>query len=315
MRTTSGFVSSRRLVACGALLGVACSSTAQPTPAESGKTPSDAGGSAKDFRLLAQGDWQLDPGSEGYFCVRKTIAEDEFVSGFRPISPLGTHHTVLSIDTSTADAGARPPDGTTQCQGVDNSPLLLGGSGVGTTPYEFPPGVAVKLPAGSQILLNIHAFNSSDQPLTGTSGIEGLHLDPSAVEHEAELVEAGKVIGLTVAPGRTTQTGTCTLTKDATIFASNPHMHRLGVHQVARLLPTGGAPVPLVDQDYSFDEQTFHMLPSTVAVHAGDQLEVDCTYENDGADTVVFGQSSKDEMCFAATYVYPPIKQGGFCFQ
>src|SRR5689334_13452522 len=115
--------SSRWSIIGAALLGVACSSAARNAGTQR-SSPSDAGGSGADFRLLAEGDWQLDPGTEDYFCVRKTIEKDEFVGGFRPITPLGTHHTVLSIDTGTADAGARPPDGTTRCLGADNSPEL-----------------------------------------------------------------------------------------------------------------------------------------------------------------------------------------------
>lgn len=298
---------SRSLITAAVLLGTACSSA----------DPESTNGSAStaDFRLLAQGDWQLDPGSEEYFCVRKSIAVDTFVAGFRPISPPGTHHSVLSVVTAAADGGTLAPDGTTPCDATTLGPELLGGSGVGTDAYRFPPGIAVKLEKGSQILLNLHLFNASSNPLRGTSGIEIMPMAPSDVVHEAELVEAGKVVGLTVPPGRTTQTGTCTIAKDIDVFSVTPHMHRLGVHQMARSLPAHGDPTVLVDRDYSFDAQTFSMFEKPVSLHAGDRIEVNCTYENPGATTVVFGQSSHDEMCFAATYLYPPLHQGGFCIQ
>jgi hypothetical protein len=92
-------------------------------------------------------------------------------------------------------------------------------------------------------------------------------------------------------------------------------MHRLGVHQMTRAVPAAGSPTTLVDKDYSFDDQVFTMLTTPVTLHADDQVEVNCTYENPGATTVSFGPSSRDEMCFTATYLYPPMLQGGFCFQ
>ena len=302
------------LVACLFLTAAGCSSSSARSSAAAA-TATDAGTSSVDFRVLAQGDWQLDAGSEGYFCVRKTLPKDTWIAGFRPISPPGTHHTVLSVEGLTGDAGAPKPDGTEPCEAITLGSVLLGGSGVGTAPYLFPEGVAVKIPAGKQILLNLHVFNSSTDPISGTSGIEALEMDEGAVVHEAELVEAGKILGLTVPPGASTQTGTCTLQADVTVFSVGPHMHRLGTHMMTRAVPAHGSPTTLLDRDYSFDDQSFDRLAEPVQLHAGDAIEVNCTYENPQAVTVGFGQSTRDEMCFTATYLYPPLFGGGFCFQ
>ena len=308
-RTQSSSVSSL-LLGCSLFALAGCSSARNASVAAS-----DAGTSASAFSLLAEGDWQLDAGSEGYFCVRKTVTEDTWIAGFRPISPVGTHHTVLSVDGMTGDAGAPKPDGVTQCEAVTLGSVLLGGSGVGTAPYVFPVGVAVKIPKGKQILLNLHVFNASSETLRGTSGIEAMKVDASDVVHEAELVEAGKVIGLTVPPGSSTQTGTCTLRGDVTVFSVGPHMHRLGTHMMTRAVPVSGPPTTLIDRDYSFDDQSFDFLDQPVNLHAGDTIEVNCSYQNPQAITVGFGQSTRDEMCFTATYLYPPLFAGGFCIQ
>ena len=48
-------------------------------------------------------------------------------------------------------------------------------------------------------------------------------------------------------------------------------------------------------------------------LHAGDTIEVNCTYQNPGA-AVGFGESSDSEMCFTGLYWYPPMGIGSFCF-
>jgi Copper type II ascorbate-dependent monooxygenase, C-terminal domain len=43
----------------------------------------------------------------------------------------------------------------------------------------------------------------------------------------------------------------------------------------------------------------------TGAAKKGDQYGVTCTYDNTTSDTVSFGESSTDEMCFGVLYFWP----------
>jgi hypothetical protein len=49
---------------------------------------------------LIAGDWTLEPGTEAYYCVRQTVAEDTWIGAFRPSSSAGTHHGTLSFSDS-----------------------------------------------------------------------------------------------------------------------------------------------------------------------------------------------------------------------
>ena len=115
--------------------------------------PTPDGGSGDRIELLA-GEWSLGGTDEGYVCVRRTMSETVYIREFLPIAPLGTHHTVLTIEN---DSGT--PDGTARCNALTNGPEMIYGSGVGTTALEMPPGVAVKVEAGQQVLLNLHLHN------------------------------------------------------------------------------------------------------------------------------------------------------------
>ncbi len=50
-----------------------------------------------------------------------------------------------------------------------------------------------------------------------------------------------------------------------------------------------------------------------VSLKAGERVEVECSYENPGAEPVPFGDSSLDEMCFAGLYRYPRGEGGMVC--
>jgi hypothetical protein len=212
-------------------------------------------GSSGQWHPLVEADWQLGAGEEGYTCARATITEDIYIDAFRALSPLGTHHTVLSVDRSSSGTA---PDGTFECDAATNGQNMLFGSGVGTLPVEFPEGVAIKIEKGSSLVLNLHLFNVSTDALNDRSGIEVRRVAAQDVVHEAEIVLAGKVSGLIVPPGESTQTGECAMSHDVTLFAVFPHMHQLGAHLKATAEPAGGSPTVLVDAPYSFDDQVYY---------------------------------------------------------
>jgi hypothetical protein len=254
--------------------------------------------------------WNLPAGgADRYRCARKTVAEDLYVRGFRSVSPPGTHHTVLGVDAASG------PDGELDCAAFTLAHRMLFASGVGTDELVLPEGVAIKIPAGTQLLINLHLFNAGDAALEGASGTEVLTVPASEVEQEAELVLAGR-IGFSIpasppgaAPTPFTVTGGCRFARQQTVVTVWPHMHQIGIHMKVTHEPSGAV---WSDAPYSFDEQVNYTIPPTL-VDGGDLVRVDCTYLNDTGQPVPFGDSSEQEMCFAGLYRYPAAGLGGFC--
>jgi hypothetical protein len=242
--------------------------------------------------------------TETYRCVRKTLTEDLYARAFKPLSPLGTHHTVLSLDESPTE-----PDGQTQCGPETNGSVMISASGVGTNELAMPDGVAMHLRAGQQLVLNLHLFNVSDQELTGESGTLVQLTTESEVEHVADGVLAG-TLNLEIPPGRVTQNGSCTRTHDLTLFAVGGHMHQLGIHLKAVAHSSLDGEVILHDAPYSFEEQEVHRIDE-VRMREGDVVDVECTYDNTTNEVVRWGDSSLAEMCFAGLLRYP-AGDGGF---
>ena len=268
----------------------------------------DAAPLPEGWQSLMEGDWTLQPGEEGYYCVYATVPRDLYIKGFRPLIPNGTHHTVLTLYSGST------PDGTARCSVGTNGQSMIYGSGVGSPDFTFPTGVGLHLRAGQRLLLNLHLYNSTDAVLTGRSGTLFQEATAAEIQHEAELVLAGPTITLQVPTGTTTQSGSCRISnitdEPIHVFALSQHMHKLG-RNLRSVVTRGSETFELQDVPYSFESQTFQYKTPEFELRPGDVLTSYCTYENtaqtnppSGA-TVRFGESSDDEMCFTDIFYYP----------
>jgi hypothetical protein len=285
-----------------ALFLIACGGGGSDAPPDDA-TP-DAFVDPDGFQPLLEGDWELAPGEEGYFCIYATVPRDLYIKAFRPLSPIGTHHTVLTTYTS-----ASPPDGTVRCNVGTNGQSMIFGSGVGAPDFAFPPTVGLHFRAGTRLLLNLHLYNASDAPLAGRSGALFLEATEEEVPNLAELVLAGPTVTLSVPPGVSTQTGSCELSnitnQPIQLFALSQHMHKLGTHMKSVITREGSPDIVLQDLPYDFEEQTFHLVEPHIELLPSDRLTTHCTYNNTTGQTVRFGDSSDEEMCFTDLFYYP----------
>jgi hypothetical protein len=259
------------------------------------------------WKSLVQAHWILSANSEQYRCARLTITQDVAVHTFRAVSPLGTHHTLLTVTRQPTE-----PDGLTVCNAGTNAPGMLTGSGVGTNDYTLPDGVAVKLHKGEQLLINLHLFNVSDHEIEGTSGTLVKTMTDDQIMHEAEAILAGPT-SISVPPHsmNVVQSGPCTMTADATLIALGAHAHMHANHIKVTVHSSIAGDVVIHDRDYSFDNQLIYLI-DPIQVKQGDKIETACTYDNTGDKEISFGDSSLAEMCFAGIVRYPPAPTPNF---
>ncbi len=278
----------------------------------------DAPGSMPDapaipagYSKLVGGTWTLTAGQlDTYKCVRLTIPTEMYITNIVAQAPVGTHHTVLSISSSRT-AG---PDGQYDCDVGEIGMQMMYASGVGTDPLDFPTDVGVKIPANTQIHLNLHLFNASDDPISGESAIL-VKSQTTAPPILAEMVFAG-AFGINLPPPMNglppmpqNVSGGCTVETGYNLFAVWPHMHQLATHQKVEL--TRGTTTTLLhDLDFHFDEQAYYLKTPVVQVMPNDRIRVTCTYLNTTGVRVTWGDSSNQEMCFSGFYRYPAINDG-----
>ncbi len=289
----------------------ACGGDDSTPPADSGPGTPDAPAAAADadptapdampgttMRLITA-PYTIAAGDEFYQCTRITATEDMNVTLIAPTAGVGTHHTILAIDPSPSGPG------TGTCQALATDWTVLFASGVGSPSLPMPPGVALPIRAGEEIVFNLHLFNAGETEINGESALDVQVVPTADVDQFAEVVLAGPVTFSIPTGADRHVTGGCTMGGSTNFFAVFPHMHQLGTH-IKVTARQSGSDIVVYDQDYSFSDQQFASwtpLPLT----NGDRINVDCTYNNTTGGSVSFGDSSTQEMCFAISYRYPPL--------
>lgn len=258
--------------------------------ADAGATPTADAGGDQSWAPLVTGDWTLPAGGENSSDNHLIVLDrDIYVGAIRPIEPVGTHHTVLSIEGGSG---------------------IIYASGVGTNAVTFPEGVGLKLAQGTRLNLELHIFNPSGDAISGTSGIEIVEVAEADVIHEADLFLPGP-FAFQLPPGQETVTsGTCAIETEQTVFALFPHMHQLGKHFKLTVNKAGQEQI-VHDAAYDFNEQAFTVF-EPITLSPGDSITSECTWVNTTGQTVGWGDSSNNEMCFGIMYRYP-AQGNDFC--
>ena len=279
-------------VACGSEAG---SGTGKQKPAahSSPKPAPDAGQVEETYTRIIEGTWTLAPGTENpNLCVKKPLTEDVYVHAIRPVNPLGTHHTLLTIG-----------DENDQCLSAVAAGFIYA-AGVGSEGIVLPPGVALKLPAGRVLNLGLHIYNTGSTELTGTSAMEVVTMDPKDVVYESDSLLQGPIGFNLPAHEQTTISGDCTVSAEQHVYALFPHMHQLGTH-IKTTVTLGGVPMVLHDGDYTFNEQFQIPMNPELTLSPGDSVHTECSYDNTTDHDSGFGESSDTEMCFSVLFRYP----------
>jgi hypothetical protein len=242
---------------------------------------------------LVAREWSLEPGREIFHCERMTLTQDVLIQGFRALSPSGTHHVAVYLSPPA-------PDGMLDCTQVRTGEKLLYVTGVGTDDFLLPAGAALPVPAGQQVVLDMHLVNATSTATTGRSGILVRPLDAQNPYEPAGIAFEG-VFSPTIAPGETTTASVrCRPRADATLIDLWPHMHLIGKTMVVT-----HAGSTLLDAPYSFAEQRHH--PMTRPLLEGDAIDFTCTWFNDRGITVKPGPATDDEMCMLGMFVVPAV--------
>jgi hypothetical protein len=102
-------------------------------------------------------------------------------------SNAGTSGGVAAGSGSTARTGLGETGPFSVCGVLADGERRLEGAGAGTPPTELAPGVAMKIAAGEQLVMNLHLFNASQDVLRGKNGMRVKVLPKAQVKNEAEV--------------------------------------------------------------------------------------------------------------------------------
>jgi WD40-like Beta Propeller Repeat len=254
------------------------------------------------------------------FVIPTNLTEDRWVKGieFRPSARNVVHHAIFASVPAGRMAARDGADGRPGFGGMTAVGVIadradsrgLGGWAVGATPVMLPEGVALRLPKGSDFLLQMH-FHLSGKPETEKSVI-GIFFADKAPEKDLFSVELpalfGVGAGIDIAPGDKAFTikDSFTLPADISVYSAMAHAHYLAKDMKATATLPDGSTRPLIwIDDWDFNWQDTYVYKSPVMLPKGARIDVTLTYDNSADNPrnpispprrALWGEQSFDEM-------------------
>lgn len=241
----------------------------------------------------------------------KSVFVTRIQTALRPFS----HHFVLYTFATGTPPLFLPPNNTQRdIRNADGSMnignmlpmayhVFFGGSMQQLSDYSFPAGVALRLPPGTGIDLNLHYANRTTGDVPGEGYANIYTADTSQVQFVAEPLNFANT-NFTLPPNqRTTVEKTFIVQKHTTVFYLTSHMHMLGEKFVIKIV--GGArDGETVYESSDWEHPAMLALKVPIVLEKGQGLKSVITWNNTTGSTVSFGLKSTDEMGIIFGYAY-----------
>ena len=261
------------------------------------------------------------------FVIPTGTSVDKFITGIEAIpgNRSVVHHILIYSDTSSVPAqldAADPDPGYTNFGGTgSNTSKLIGIWVPGQVPYYSPNGMGIKLPANTNVILQIHYLGGINSQVDSTKIYLKLSTSPlREIAIDAPLNHYFLDNGPLIIPANQVRTFTAhyTLNYAVSAMAVGPHMHLLGQSiQSYGVTPTADT-IPFIDiPQWDFHWQGVYSFPRVLKIPSGTTLYSSATYDNtvnnpenpnDPPALVTLGESTTDEMMlvyFAWTLYFP----------
>lgn len=267
------------------------------------------------------------------FVFDPKVATDTFLQAalVKPGNAAIVHH-VLVFEIPATDAASvqqkNVAGGGYTCFGGPGStgrPVTLFGWAPGGVPMRTPQGTALRLSAGSLLVMQVH-YNLLSYKGQGDRTTIQLELNATPPQRELFVLPVANPAGLKIPAGDAQAQQTITapvsliskLAKlpagDLVIHSAAPHMHLLGTRIVSSL--TGNTLVEVPRWDFHWQQAYTFMQP--VVAHPTDLVQLECDYDNSAGHQpvvngqpqqprdVTWGEGTLDEMCLTYLTVTAP---------
>ena len=251
-----------------------------------------------------------------WFALPLDLDEDKYVTAieFQPTARGAVHHVLFYYDQSGRAVQRErlgSLDGQPGFRGMRTTPeAMLGGYVPGAVPQKYPDGLGVRLPAGSDLVLQTH-FHPSGKRESERSKVALYFADrtPDHPLHAVQLPPAfGRMAGIDIPAGEAdwTLTDDAVLPTDVTAIGVSGHAHYVCSEMaMTATLPDGSTQTLLEIADWDLDWQGDYLFERPIDLPAGTRLSVTIKYDNSAANPdnpfspprrIKWGPQSTDEM-------------------
>ena len=227
----------------------------------------------------------------------------------------GTHHMTLST-TALAETPIEPGDYDCADLYANSSVMqdvvmMFGNQGAAAGTLTLPDGVAANLPAGIQVLHEVHYVNTTDTEVPIYSYLNAYTIPQEAV---VEGIWGGSVrdehLEIPVGVAHT-EWSRCVMNEDVEVQFLASHTHALATEfTIAPFDGMSTGEVLYTNDDWH--DPMIEQYTTPKVVPAGQGFEFSCTWFNDGEETINYGLLSTDEMCNMAI-VFTPFSVTAEC--
>lgn len=240
----------------------------------------------------------IQPGTSGQWVqyVSKPLDQDMDVMDIIGEQGPAGHHAVLY-----ATPNAQPLGTTREWRASDQiTDRFLGGiGGEGAESLKLPEGAIFRIPQGYSLYINGHYYNTSDDPVEGTSRLD-VKLEPASPTRLAVgFLGTGDLSAIAKANTTTELTYSCKTKEDMKFVMWTNHMHEYGMAARTTATSPGGETMVLKDDPAWRGEWatnpnfTRTTLADPVVLPAGTKLTTTCSWNNTTNRDLGF----PDEMC------------------
>jgi hypothetical protein len=252
--------------------------------------------------VLSSGQITIQPGSEGYYCLYKTIPGNAAVDvgAFQSwMSPGSSHHFITFQQT------ASQADGTIQQCAIGTGNWVYATSVAGQIiELKMPDGVGLNMVANTQLILNMHFVNTGSTPVSPTLKLNVIYAQ-NVQYHAGTMISFNAGINVP-AGGMQTVRGTCTASAGSKFFVMTTHTHKHATAADVNYIHGGQTQNIVHTSDWENPDVGVWTAPNFLTVGAGDSFSYSCAYANTGTVAVTVGETAAyNEMCMAIGYYFP----------
>lgn len=310
----------RRSIVAGSLCFVfACGGGNDTSGTPDGSTgPADAPPLTGDKYSVSFGPIMVEPGFENTQCVTVRLSNtgEIKVHQMHNVLTRGSHHLIVYRDDMSTEERPAPYDCTPFTGALNLSgmaaPVMI--TQKDDDALTLPDKVAYTFKPGQMIRLEMHYINSTEAPIEISATSDFYAVDPSSIDHEANILFIGSPdIDI---PAHSTATLEQFFRPDAAqldltgtkFFAITGHTHQYGTDMQVEIAESemGARTSVYAPAPFEWAEPTTqgHAPPFDGPTDFGG-FHFRCAYNNTSDQRVEFGESANDEMCFFWAYYYP----------
>ncbi len=179
-----------------------------------------------------------------------------------------------------------------------------------TTPFDCIPFTDT-LDANQMVRIELHYINPTPQPVDVVATTSFITIDDSQFKQEADFLFIGDP-DITIPPNSSTTLGPIFFQlppeyAGSQFFAITGHEHKLGTDVTVSVASSSSDPgTPVYDvPDWLWSEPATVVSSPPFTVPENGGFRFTCEWTNTTTQTVKFGESANDEMCFFWAYYYP----------